>query len=324
MTVMTREFDGFGHEAAFFSSDEESLAIVLPFVRAGLAHGEPVLVVLDEHLRDLVRSTIGEMPGLHYHDRGADRTLPAVAIRVVRDQLTDLTAHATRPARLVGDLVAHVRGGRWAGWARYEAAINRIYAGFPVRALCVYDTRHAPEEVLHDVRLTHPYLALPGGARVPNEEYTDPQRFLAERLFTDGDPNERGEPVVDLIDPLPMLARRAVRETAKSCLSDHDHVDDAVIAAGEAVANALRHGGPRVRVRVWAQPERLVVLVTDSGDGPRDPYVGLVPVASTAEGGRGLWMIHQVCSDVSMHRCPEGFTLRMVIEGPPAAVPSTV
>ena len=39
---------GFRHEALFYSGDDEFLAGTLPFVREGVALGEPVLVVVPE------------------------------------------------------------------------------------------------------------------------------------------------------------------------------------------------------------------------------------------------------------------------------------
>lgn len=322
MADAASRYPDFHHEVALYSSDEEFLGTVVPFVRDGIEQGEPVLINLREHTRGLILSMVGAVPGVIYLNADATPTLPATAIRAYRELLADLTRQGSRPGRLVGDLLERAGVSRWAGWARYEAAVNRVYAEFPVRTLCVYDTRTTPAEVLADVRRTHPHIVVTGGSCLDNDDFEDPQQFLAERLYVDQDPAEPDTPAVDLVDPLPALARHAIREAAKSCLADPDDVDDAVIAAGEAAANALRHGGPSVRIRAWAQPERLVIAVTDSGDGPSDPYVGLIPAlrTGTSLGGRGLWMIHQVCSEVSLHRCPEGFTIRMVIEGMPRTV----
>ena len=35
-------------------------------------------------------------------------------------------------------------------------------------------------------------------------------------------------------------------------------------------------------------------------------------VAESASAGLGLWMSHQVCNFVAMHRGPDGFTIRLV------------
>jgi hypothetical protein len=57
-------------------------------------------------------------------------------------------------------------GAPWDGWARYEAAVNRAYAEFPLWGLCAYDTRITPGPVLDDVARTHPYFATADGPRI--------------------------------------------------------------------------------------------------------------------------------------------------------------
>jgi len=71
-----------------------------------------------------------------------------------------------------------------------------------------------------------------------------------------------------------------------------------------------------VRLRVWAGPRRVVVAVTDRGTGPSDPFAGLLPAARFPDGGLGLWLIHQLCRDVTMSRDEDGFTIRLVAGKP--------
>ena len=54
-------------------------------------------------------------------------------------------------------------------------------------------------------------------------------------------------------------------------------LDNLVFATHEAVTNALLHGRPPTVLRLWAQPDRVTVTVTDTGPGPADPLVGLLP-----------------------------------------------
>lgn len=56
----------------------------------------------------------------------------------------------------------------------------------------------------------------------------------------------------------------------------------------------------------------MVVLVNDRGPGPDDPYLGLAPRASSADGngGLGLWLAHQPF-DVTYHHTPVGFSVRL-------------
>jgi hypothetical protein len=94
-----------------------------------------------------------------------------------------------------------------------------------------------------------------------------------------------------------------VRTITPGFLAAED-VGDLVLAVSEAVANAYRHGRPEVRLRIWRGDDRIVVTVTDSGAGPKDPFAGLMPMGDGADGGLGLWLVHQTCSHVAMHRHP--------------------
>jgi anti-sigma regulatory factor (Ser/Thr protein kinase) len=65
-------------------------------------------------------------------------------------------------------------------------------------------------------------------------------------------------------------------------------------------------------VRIWAEPDRIVISVHDHGRGPADPLAGLVPAAGNAATlGLGLWLIHQLDIDVALKHADDGFTLRL-------------
>ena len=94
-----------------------------------------------------------------------------------------------------------------------------------------------------------------------------------------------------------------------------------MIGVSEALTNAIRHGRPPVELRAWAAPERVLVIVRDRGSGPSDPYAGYLPRrGEQVDTGLGLWIIHQVCSRVTLTHAPEGFTVRLVA-GTPHPVP---
>ena len=94
---------------------------------------------------------------------------------------------------------------------------------------------------------------------------------------------------------------------------DATAIEDLVFAVSEAVTNAVAHGRPPVRFRLWTAPDRIVATVTDRGDGPADPFVGLLPVTDSCSAGLGLWLTHQLCSHVTLHTTDEGFTIRLVV-----------
>jgi hypothetical protein len=83
-----------------------------------------------------------------------------------------------------------------------------------------------------------------------------------------------------------------------------------------SVTNALIHGRSPVRSRLWTAPDRIVATVTDLGDGPTDPFAGLLPVSNTSLGGLGLWLTHQLCSHVTLDTTDDWFTICLVVATP--------
>ncbi|HVL82930.1 MAG TPA: anti-sigma factor RsbA family regulatory protein [Pseudonocardia sp.] len=297
---------GYFHEAARYSSDAEFLAIVLPFVQAGAAAGEPVMLALGERNEGLVRAALPDLCGLTFIPGEKQYVTPAHAIRTVRDRLAARTADGARQIRIVGD----VPTAGWHRWARYEAAVNRAYDDFPVWGLCPYDTRSTPPEVLADVARTHPRLHTADGGHVVNPDFENPEAFLTDRLLQPR-PAEPGPALLDTAVAGADQVRHLVRDLAAAELAQ-DHVDDLVLAASEVVTNALVHGREPVRLRLWRAPARVVVAITDGGCGVRDPYSGLLPARRSASAGLGLWLCHQICRDVGFHRDEDGFTVRLV------------
>jgi anti-sigma regulatory factor (Ser/Thr protein kinase) len=119
-------------------------------------------------------------------------------------------------------------------------------------------------------------------------------------------------------DPSPTAARAAVTKFAQHTELADAKLEDLVLAASEAVTNAIVHGRPPVVLRLWAQPGRVTVTVTDTGRGPADPFVGLL-APDTAQGrGLGLWISHQLV-DITHRRHPHGGTIRMTATRPGTA-----
>jgi anti-sigma regulatory factor (Ser/Thr protein kinase) len=309
--------EGLFHEASLYGSDEEFLAVVLPFLRDGVAAGEPTVSLFGERNQELVRSAVGPLSGVVFIDGGRHYTRPAVAIQRHREMLAGYVSTGAVQVRVAGEVPHPGVGVPWEWWARYEAAANEIYDEFPMYGLCPYDTRITPAEVLADVRRTHPLVVTPDGHRSRSGAYKDPRVFLATAVTPWADPIEASSAAVELLDPSPAQARGAIgrlQETA--ALADED-LNGLVLSVSEAVTNALVHGRPPVRFRAWVQPGRVVVTVTDGGPGPADPTVGMMPAGRPdGHGGLGMWLTHQMCAYVSLQRGASGFTIRLVAGQP--------
>ncbi|MEV4349535.1 sensor histidine kinase [Actinoplanes sp. NPDC049596] len=301
---------GYYHEAVCYDSDDDLLAVAVPFLLGGAEAGEPTIVALGERSAGVVRSALpGDAPVV-FMSGGAMYARPAGAIRAYRKLLAEHVTAGAGQIRIIGELTTEMFGPAWDSWARYESAINHAYDEFPLWSMCAYDTRTMPPAVHEDVLRTHPRTAMPDGRHVPNETYVDPVSFLSDRRRPVPDPLQRGVPRADIDSPTLSDARQAVRDADGGRLAPDD-VDDLVVAVSEAVANGHRHGRAPVRMRLWSGDDRIVVTVSDAGPGPKDPFAGLLPTGDGLDGGLGLWIAHQSCDHVVMYRDAGAFTIRL-------------
>ncbi|MGW5719964.1 anti-sigma factor RsbA family regulatory protein [Amycolatopsis sp. NPDC003865] len=304
---------GYDHAAVHYRSDAELLAVAVPFLEGGLAAGEPTMVSLEPGRAELVRRALPASADVRYLTTGELYVRPAAAIRSYRTMMAALVDGGATGIRIFGEIPRTAIDTAWDSWARYEAAVNHAYDEFPLRSMCAYDTRTTPRHILDDVARTHPFVATPGGRR-DNSGYVDPPAFLAGARPVAPLEIQHAAPLAVLTDPHPAAARRAVLEFGETGLPAAE-LDDLVLAVSEIVDNALRHGRPPVEMRIWAGPGHLVVTVHDTGQGPDDPFAGLLPAARRI-GGRGLWIAHQICSEVALYRDETGFTARLTAGHP--------
>ncbi|WP_427151998.1 SpoIIE family protein phosphatase [Streptomyces sp. TRM70308] len=107
--------------------------------------------------------------------------------------------------------------------------------------------------------------------------------------------------------------RTALRGWLDRCGLPRQTVQNVLVAAGEACANAVEHGhrhapGQTVRLRAEARVDELSVTVTDSGrwQPPRPPQPG-----GTAHRGRGLRLMRALMQQVTVTPGPTGTTVDM-------------
>lgn len=88
-------------------------------------------------------------------------------------------------------------------------------------------------------------------------------------------------------------------------------VSDLVIAVSELAANTLAHTSGPGMLTLWVTDDEIICQVQDQGQ-ITDPLAGTVRPASDAPGGgRGLWVVHQVCDRVEIRTGPAGTTVRV-------------
>jgi GAF domain-containing protein/anti-sigma regulatory factor (Ser/Thr protein kinase) len=112
-------------------------------------------------------------------------------------------------------------------------------------------------------------------------------------------------------------ARERVRDYLSLFLHDRGTVEQIVLCLEEACTNSIRHSGARddIELALWFEGAELNVLVRDTGKGfdvaAFDPEI---PPDVTADGGRGLFLMHHLMDDV--HVSSDGGTeVRMLKRG---------
>lgn len=299
---------GFVHELGVYRSDDEFRQLVAPFALGGLDAGEPVLFAYDAYKTELLRRWLPRAPGIFYVSEASSYATPAKALAAWRRAVEDRLDAGARRVRIAGNVPHPGVGQPYAGWDRYEAALDRALGDLPVWAPCLYDVRIAPADVLMAAGQLHRYLLDHAGTHRANERF-DPCRRLADFLAPAHDPLESTTPAFEAVDPTPQALRPAVRRATRGLAAEQQ--SDLLLAATEVVTNALLHGVPPVRVRIWSGDGRVVVRVDDRGAGPADPCTGLLPPQELSDGGRGLWLVHQLDLDVALSVERDGFAVRL-------------
>ena len=100
----------------------------------------------------------------------------------------------------------------------------------------------------------------------------------------------------------------AEKQARMAGLSD-DRVVDFVIAVSEVAGNTVRHAKSPGSIEIWSDGDEIVCEIRDEGVIV-NPLAGSRPPPD-ANGGHGLWLVHQVCDRVDMHSDKNGTVIRM-------------
>ncbi|MFF4995198.1 anti-sigma factor RsbA family regulatory protein [Streptomyces sp. NPDC000656] len=302
----------FVHPALFYQGRAEYLAGVGGFVREALAADEPVLVAVPGAHLDALRESL-DVSGTEvtWTDMTQLGRNPGRILSALQD-FADRHAGG-RPPRIVGEPI-------WPGRSRaevleatrHEALINSAFAGRHATILCPYDVLGLPAAVVSDARRTHPTV-IAEGKNLLSPEYSDASAVCADcdEPLPEPDGGVRrfayasGE-LGEVRAYTETWARRADLSTARR--------GDLILAVSEAAANSLAHGGGSGSLRLWSAAGGGVVAEVRDGGHLADPLRGRRrPSLTSTQGGRGLWMIHQLCDLVEIRACESGLTLRMHI-----------
>ena len=83
-----------------------------------------------------------------------------------------------------------------------------------------------------------------------------------------------------------------------------------MLAVHELATNSVRHGGGAGTVGMWTTPSAVIVEFTDAGR-VTDPLTGrMMPLVDQA-GGRGVFLVNQLCDLVQVRSSDRGTTIRI-------------
>jgi anti-sigma regulatory factor (Ser/Thr protein kinase) len=310
MTVLEERAPGFEHEALFYRGDEEFLAGLVPFVREGLARGEEVVVALPRERLARLRASLGT-------DADAVRFLEMEQIGANPGRIIGVWAAALAEATAAGRTLRGVGEPAWYGrrdvefleCQLHELLLNRAFDdGPPWRLLCPYDEQRLPRSVCRGAHEAHPISATPT-SRGRSERYVhegDREAFAAPL------PPPRDAVLRGVYGPGDVPAtRRTVAQYARRCGLSEEQIEALQLAASELATNSVRHGGGSGTLAMWVEDGVAVVEFTDPGQ-IADPLTGRLTPPADQEGGRGLFLVHQLCDLVQVRSSPQGTTVRIL------------
>lgn len=293
------------HAALLYRSPEHLGDVVADFATQAAQGGEPILALLPEGSYERVQNAIQDTGAeTHFEDISERAANPSCLLEVFESWIDDHDG----PVRVIDEPV-------WPGRShaevvevlRHEALVNHVLADARASILCPYDTEHLEAHALEGAELTHPQLIRDGVARA-NDRYGDPLEMHAGTHW----PQPPGsEPIsrFDFSGDLHAL-REAVDSDLIAASLGRERRADLVFAVNEAATNAIKHGDGQLTARLWRDDDAVVSEVASSSPLP-DVLAGRRRPDPGAGGGRGLWLINQLCDLVELRTGDSGTTLRM-------------
>ena len=299
----------FRHELYPYAGEAEFLSGALSFIDDARAGQELVLVAVAGSKEQMLRAELESTDAagsVSFLDTAALGRNPGRLIPAWQDWIAKRATEG-HPVRGISESSWADRTVAEAGELHYhEWLLNLAFAQSPAWwLLCPYDTDTLEPAVLEAAERCHP-LVLSEGNHGPSSAFVDEPYAFAEL----------GSPC----DPYQELSFHAgelmaVRARVGACAAEHGlegaRLRELLIAVTEVASNSIKYGGGRGTLRVWAEDSRLVCEFHDSGH-VRDPLVGRIRPTVDQTGGRGLWLVQQLCDLVQIRSTAEaGTTVRL-------------
>ena len=292
------------HEARLYPAPKELEAGICSFLEAGLAGGEPALVLAPGERLEALKERLGA-GRVSFVDMAQLGLNPAR----ITSALLEWIDRSHYPARIVSEPL-------WPGRSpaeteevlRHEALVETALGTSPAKLLCAYREDLLPACARASLERSHERIC--GTDGTVRERTAEPHSV--SDLLAGGRPLE---PPCEPIEQLPVtgdlhqMRKQAAASRAASDLSS-ERRNEFVLAINEGASNALEYGKPPHALRLWRRGGEVIGEVSGGGQ-IEDPLVGRRRPAPSALRGRGLWMVNQLCDLVELRSHRSRTTLRM-------------
>ena len=301
----------FVHDALLYRGLDDYVAGTRVFIEDGLDADEPVMVAVPPRNLDAIREALGKEAG---QVRFVDMTgLGGNPHRIIPEVRRWVDSQRHGPVRFIGEPIWPGRRDCEAVEAtRHEALINLAFKDTSSWILCPYDAERLGDRILSDAHRTHPTIVC-GADRLPSPQYDGHELGVH--------PEELKAPPADAT-VLPIthdlsILRREIHARASVRYMSQAKTDDLLLAVTEVATNTLLHAEAPGVVRLWDDDGHLVIEVASRGE-IGDPLAGRRKPDVEQVGGRGLWIVNQLCDLVELRLGPPETTLRLHVRLPGA------
>ena len=243
------------HLCSIYESPEDHYAVAIPFIRIGLDRGEKCIYIADDGTVGDVRQAM-ESEGIDVDRATASKALVLATKEQAYlehgsfdpDWMFSFWKEATQLAisegfsalRATGETEWVLRGGRGLErWMEYESRLTHTLSESNCSALCQYNRRLFPPELILDVIRTHP-MVIYDSAVCQNLYHVPPDEFLGtnrtarevERLLT----NIRERARVEDVLREQLTERKQAEEALRDAQAELAHVTR-VMTMGELTAS---------------------------------------------------------------------------------------
>lgn len=309
-TAGTAARGGLVHHLVMYSTPDELVANLLPFVEEGLSSRNSVMTITSPANVRAIRSGLGPRAAdIRFTKSRAWYATPAEVIGRYMTYLREQLAQG-RPSAYVVAEVPWPRDDERLDreWERYETVINRILAEAPVNFVCLYSTRRHRPSIIEAALAEHPTVMTADGVTA-SPTYVPPEELLhrmTPELAVPGGPGRHFGPE-DRV-----LAAGYAADQASHSGFDENETSKIAAATIEVLGHGLFHRTP-VTVAAWTEGERFVWQIEQEGGDQIAPWIGYGALSPDDSDGWGPWLARHLTDTLEIGRGVTGPAVQLTV-----------